>query len=73
MYAYTFKHIDSSADSREVMKVGSHLLKTAVSFGWSENTKENAENIGGKVAANVDFTLFSIREVNRPAGKKNSF
>lgn len=51
MYAYTFKHIDSSADSTEVVKLVSHLLKTAVSFGWSEEIK-NAEKIGGKLITN---------------------
>lgn len=55
MYAYTFKHIDSSADSTEVMKLVSHLLKTAVSFGWSEEIKKNAEKIGGKLITNQNL------------------
>jgi len=44
MYANTLKHIDSSADSTEVMKLVSHLFKTTVSFGWSEKNQECWKN-----------------------------
>lgn len=43
MYEYTFKHIDPSADSTEIRKSVSHLLKRAVSFQpvqWGKKKKK---------------------------------
>lgn len=52
MYEYTFKHIDPSADSTEIRKSVSHLLKRAVSFQpvqWGKKKKKKR-----KVAVNDD-------------------
>lgn len=51
------------------MKLASHLLKTTVSFGWSETIKKNAE----KKQRQIDGKLKSILgETNMPA-EKNCF
>lgn len=46
MYEYTFKHIDPSADSTEIRKSVSHLLKRAVSFQpvqWGKKKKKKGK------------------------------
>lgn len=51
------------------MKLASHLLKTAASFGWSEKIKKNVEKIRGKVAAIDDKLKSTLGEENTPAEK----